>query len=66
VLGLLDNVRRKVLACAACCGSVMADGATVDKKILCVVKCAGNCCWYNITAVYLSESVHNTSLLRLG
>jgi hypothetical protein len=41
VLRLLDNVRLEVLACAACCGSVMVEGATVDRKTLCVVKCAG-------------------------
>jgi hypothetical protein len=41
VLGLLDNVRREVLARAARCGSVVVDGATVDRKTVCVVKCAG-------------------------
>jgi hypothetical protein len=66
VLGPLDNVRREVLACAACRGSTMVDGATVDRKTVCVVKCTGDSCWYNITTVYLSESVHYTSLLRLG
>jgi hypothetical protein len=65
-LGLLVSVRREVLACAARCGSTIVDGATVDRKTVCVVKCAGDSCWYNITTVYLSESVHNTSLLRLG
>jgi hypothetical protein len=55
VLGPLDNVRREVLACAACRGSLMVDGATVDRRTVCVV----DSCWYNITTVYLSESVHN-------